>query len=113
MEFVVPALVVLLLVAGAVTFFVLTVTRKSDSNAQDGGTPSFGRDPTPLGDTAEHSGEQSADGETVTSTDARGRAGGTGRATSGSASTGAIGARVADAEPAPATESERLANREP
>lgn len=110
MEYLIPALLLLLIVGGAVTFFVLMVTRKRDPNAQDGGTPSVGRDSTPLGDTSQHAGEQSEDGETVSPSDARGGAGGT------YASTGAPGSRRGDERDErdePPTESERLANREP
>jgi hypothetical protein len=49
MEYVIPAVIVLLLVAGFVTFLVLKA----------------GQDGTPLGDTDEHAGEQSPHGTTA------------------------------------------------
>jgi hypothetical protein len=49
MEYVIPAVIVLLLVAGFVTFLVLKA----------------GQDETPLGDTDEHAGEQSVHGTTA------------------------------------------------
>ena len=106
MEYLIPALLLLVIIGGAVTFFVLTVTRKSDPNAKDGGTPSFGRDDTPLGDTSQHAGEQNGEGETIRPSDAQGRAGGTGRAASRRTDEG-------EGRDEPPTESERLANREP
>jgi hypothetical protein len=58
MEYVIPIVLVVLLVAGFVTFLVLNATRKSGPAAagSDEGAPGIGRDPTPLGDTAEHAG---------------------------------------------------------
>jgi hypothetical protein len=67
MEYVIPAVLVLLLVAGFVTFLVLNATRRSGSagtGRADGG-PGIGQDETPLGDTAEHAGEQTEAGTTA------------------------------------------------
>jgi hypothetical protein len=64
-----------------VAFLVLNATRRGQSatRAQEpGGPPGVGRDETPLGDTAEHAGEQSAEGRTVGPQDAAG-SGGTGQ----------------------------------
>jgi hypothetical protein len=73
MGYVIAAILVLLLVAGFVTFFVLNSMRKgSGEGAQDpsagasghSGAPGIGGDETPLGDTTEHAGEQSEEGVT-------------------------------------------------
>jgi hypothetical protein len=66
MEYVIPAVLVILLVAGFVTFLVLNATKKSGPVAEtdDEGAPGIGQDPTPLGDTTEHAGEQSERGVT-------------------------------------------------
>src|SRR5215218_4656814 len=61
MGYVIAAIVVLLLVAGFVTFFVLNATRRSGgagpSEPSDEGTPAgiAAPDETPLGDTTQHS----------------------------------------------------------
>jgi hypothetical protein len=67
MEYVIPAVLVLLLVGGFVTFLVLNATRKSGPAAtgRDEGAPGMGADETPLGDTAEHAGEQTEAGTTA------------------------------------------------
>ena len=63
MGYVIAAIVVLLLVAGFVTFFVLNAARRSGGAGPDDpgaeGTPAgiAAPDETPLGDTTEHSGE--------------------------------------------------------
>ena len=66
MEYVIPAVIVLLLIGGFVTFMVLNATKKSGPVAEGGdeGAPGIGTDPTPLGDTTEHAGEQSSEGTT-------------------------------------------------
>ena len=65
MVYVLVGVLVVLLVAGFVGFFVLNATRKTGSAAatDDEGAPGIGADDSPLGDTTEHAGEQS-DGET-------------------------------------------------
>jgi hypothetical protein len=67
MEYVIPAVIVLLLVAGFVTFLVLNATRKSGpvASGRDERPPGIGQDETPLGDTAEHAGEQTEAGRTA------------------------------------------------
>jgi hypothetical protein len=66
MGYVIAGIVVLLLVAGFVTFIVMNSMRKgagagtADPSARQsgrGGPPGIGEDPTPLGDTAEHADE--------------------------------------------------------
>jgi hypothetical protein len=65
MEYVIPAVLVVLLVGGLVTFLVLNATEKSGPAARgDDGPPGIGGDPAPLGDTTEHSGERSEGGAT-------------------------------------------------
>jgi hypothetical protein len=65
MEYVIPAVIVVLLIAGFVTFMVLNATRKSGAVAERGDEgPGIGQDDTPLGDTGEHAGEQNDRGTT-------------------------------------------------
>src|SRR5688500_19143558 len=82
MGYVIAAIVVLLLVAGFVTFFVLNATRRSgraapgDPGAE--GTPAgiASPDESALGDTTEHSGETTNEGQAEgTSNDDRPRVG--------------------------------------
>ena len=76
MGYVIAGILVLLIVAAAVTFFVLNATRRQrQASATDsdygGGTPGTEAaivspdENTPLGDTDQHSGEQTDDGRTV------------------------------------------------
>jgi hypothetical protein len=74
MGYVIAAILVLLLVAGFVTFLVMNSMRKgagrgsgdpSAPQSERGGPPGIGEDPTPLGDTTEHAGEQSEEGHTA------------------------------------------------
>jgi hypothetical protein len=67
MEYVVSALLVLLLVGGFAAFMVLNATNKSGPSADrpHEGPPGIGQDETPLGDTAEHAGEQTEEGTTA------------------------------------------------
>jgi hypothetical protein len=107
MGYVIAGILVLLLVAGFVTFFVINATKKSGRAAPSDpgadGTPAgiASPDPSPLGDTTQHSGDQ-REGQTVTDTE--------------SADGGDAGhrdrPRVGDPGPeAQRPESERLANR--
>ena len=98
MGYVIAAIVVLLLVAGFITFFVLNAARRSgrsgpsDPGAE--GTPAgiAAPDESPLGDTTEHSGETAREGGSADGPDER--------------------PRVGDPGPeATQPESERLANR--
>ncbi len=77
MEYVIPVILVLIIVAAGVTAFVLNSKRKTASDrdgvaadSAHGGGPGTGADATPLGDTAEHAGPQSRGGETVGAPDA-------------------------------------------
>jgi hypothetical protein len=73
MGYVVAAILVLLIVAGFITFLVMNSMRKGagrgsgdpsvDESAR-GGPPGIGEDPTPLGDTSQHAGDQSEGGAT-------------------------------------------------
>jgi hypothetical protein len=76
MGYVIAGILVLLIVAAAVTVFVLNATRRQrQASAADseygGGTPGTEAaivspdENTPLGDTDQHSGEQTSDGRTV------------------------------------------------
>ncbi len=69
MEYVIPIVLVVLLVGGFVTFLVLNATKKSGPSPADG-TPGMGADHTPLGDTAEHAGEQTEHGTTASDPEA-------------------------------------------
>jgi hypothetical protein len=77
MEYAIPVILVLIIVAAGITAFVMNSRRKTtagrDSVAADAGHhggPGTGADATPLGDTAEHAGPQSRGGETVGAPDA-------------------------------------------
>ena len=109
MGYVIAIIVVLLLVAGAVTFFVLNAAKASGkagpSDPGEEGTPAgiAAPDESPLGDTTQHAGDQ-AEGQTVDDPER------------GAAKSGEPDAkpRVGDPGPeadGPGTESERLANR--
>jgi hypothetical protein len=63
MGYVIAAIVVLLIVAGFVTFMVMNSMRKGSAQAEDP-SPGIGQDRTPLGDTTEHAGTQARSGET-------------------------------------------------
>ena len=69
MGYVIAAMIVLLLVAGFVTFFVLNATRRSGRAAPadpgaEGTPPGIAApDESPLGDTTEHSGETTNEGQ--------------------------------------------------
>ena len=55
MEYVIPAVLVMIFVGGLVTFLVINATKKSGPVADaDEGAPGIGQDDTPLGDTSEH-----------------------------------------------------------
>jgi hypothetical protein len=89
MSYLAVGILFLLIAAGFVTYLVLAATRKSNpASAGDTGAPGIGTDHTPLGDTADHAGRQTSDGETVAGQDAA-ASGGTGRPVEGTASTSA------------------------
>ena len=113
MEYLIPIVLVLLLVTGFVTFVVLNATRQSKpseaENSEDNDPRTMAAtDPSPLGDTTEHAGEQSGRGDTVDDPEG---------ATSGDRGAGGSGDRAAGTSAsgenagAPRPESERLANR--
>ena len=105
MGYVIAVILVLLLVAGFVTFFVLNATRKggsagpSDPGAEGNPSGIASPDASPLGDTTEHAGEQRA-GQTVDDPEHAGGGSSAGRP------------RVGDPGPEARTpESEQLADR--
>src|SRR5215208_6211048 len=66
MGYVIAGILVLLLVAGFITFVVMNSMRKGGAAARgDAGAPGIGSDATPLGDTTEHAGEQTSRGTTA------------------------------------------------
>ena len=80
MAYLIPIVLVLLLVTGFVTFLVLNATKKSkpsEAENSDENDPSTmaASDPSPLGDTTEHAGEQSGGGETVEAPEGEGGGG--------------------------------------
>ena len=111
MEYLIPLMVVLLLVAGAVTFVVMNATRKSKpseaASSEDSDPKTMAAtDSSPLGDTTEHAGDQSQEGETVEGPEGEGEGKGGGSASGIDGGAGSAGSGT-DARP----ESERLANR--
>ena len=107
MEYLIPILLVLLLVSGVVTFMVLNATKQSKpseaQNSEDSDPKTMAAsDPSPLGDTTEHAGEQSQEGETVEGPEGEGTQG---ESSSSDESTSEESRE--DTRP----ESERLANR--
>ncbi len=77
MEYAIPVILVLIIVAAGITAFVMNSQRKTSAGRDDsaadathGGGPGTGADATPLGDTAEHAGPQSRGGETIGEPDA-------------------------------------------
>ena len=104
MGYVIAAILVLLLVAGFVTFLVLQSMRKGSAASSDAGGPGVGADRTPLGDTTEHAGEQTEAG--TTASDPEGSAGETGGFDPATPENGQSDV----AQGAPRPESERLAN---
>jgi hypothetical protein len=112
MEYLIPIMLVLLLVSGFVTFMVLNATKQSkpseaaDSDESDPKTMAATDDDSPLGDTTEHAGEQSQEGETVEGPEGEGEGGDGGSASGIDGGAGSAGSGT-DTRP----ESERLANR--
>ncbi|CAA9487823.1 MAG: hypothetical protein AVDCRST_MAG38-2442 [uncultured Solirubrobacteraceae bacterium] len=77
MEYAIPVILVLIIVAAGITAFVMNSQRKTrgghdavSADDRHGGGPGAGADDTPLGDTAEHAGPQSRGGETLGEPDA-------------------------------------------
>src|SRR3954449_9925714 len=108
MAYLIPILVVLLLVSGFITFLVLNATKSSKpSEAENSEDTSPGTmaatDPSPLGDTTEHAGEQTEGGETAEDPE------GAGEVARGGHGTGpGVSAEGADV---PRPDSERIADR--
>jgi hypothetical protein len=65
MGYVIAGILVLLLVAGFITYLVLNATRKRSSAATSASAPGIGQDATPLGDTTQHAGDQTEHGTTA------------------------------------------------
>jgi hypothetical protein len=108
MEYVIAAVLVVLIVAAFAVFLTLRAAQKGGPVADDGG-PGVGSDPTPLGDTSEHAGEQTPHGVTAADPEA----GAPERADSaevGRPGEGEGAQRLERERPRPA--SERLADRE-
>lgn len=85
MEYAIPIILVLVIVTAGIVAFVMNsrhkTTSRGDRTAADSehsGGPGIGSDATPLGDSAEHAGQQTRGGETVSGQDAA-HFGGTGR----------------------------------
>ena len=103
MGYVIAVVIVLLLVAGFVTFFVFNATRRggpaapSDPGAEGNPAGIAAPDEAPLGDTTQHAGDQ-REGQTLNDPEHEGRGG----------SAGGEGGRDAGTPP---PESEQLANR--
>jgi hypothetical protein len=96
MGYVIAGILVILIV-GAFIMFLVTQSAKrgnvsdADDPGREGSPGMLGSDPgSPVGDTSEHAGEQSGEGETVADQDAD-RHGGTGSAQGGYAGTGPAG----------------------
>jgi hypothetical protein len=114
MGYVIAGILVLLIVAGFVTWVVMNSMRKGGPAAQgDAGAPGIGKDETPLGDTTQHAGEQTERG--TTASDAERNAGednaDRGFDPSRPARPEDRQLRDAGASSAPQPESERLADR--
>ena len=108
MEYLIPIMLVLLLVAGVVTFVVMNATRKSkpseaESSQESDPKTMAATDSSPLGDTTEHAGDQSQEGETVRAPEGEGE----GERSASGGDSGGAEQRSGDTRP----ESERLANR--
>jgi hypothetical protein len=111
MEYLIPIMLVLLLISGVVTFMVLNATKQSKPSEADDSDDSDPKtmaasDDSPLGDTTEHAGEQSEEGETVEGPEGEGEGKGGGSASGIDGGAGSAGSET-DTRP----ESERLANR--
>ena len=103
MEYVIPVVLVVLVVAGFVTFMVLNATEKSGPVADaDEGAPGIGADRTPLGDTTQHAGEQTEGGTTRSDPEE-----GPGRRSADPDAAAHVG------RPGPASDEERLGREQP
>ncbi len=100
MAYVAIGILFLLVLGAGITFLVMAQTKESSPAAAEDGAdtqaaPFSGPDQTPVGDTAQHAGELSGAGETVTENDASDR-GGSGDQTSGPHSAGHAPSQVAE-----------------
>jgi hypothetical protein len=113
MGYVIAGILVLLLVAGFITFLVMNSMRKGGPAARgDAGAPGIGEDATPLGDTTEHAGQQTSRGTTADDAERNaGEEGEQGLDPSRPARPEDRQLRDAGADSAPQPESERLADR--
>jgi hypothetical protein len=120
MGYVIAAILVLLIVAAGVTFFVLNATRKQrQASAADSGygegTPGSDvaivapDENTPLGDTDQHAGDQSREGRTIRQPESE-RSGGGSSPSGGEGGVGGEG-EGGRAGRAVSPDSERLANK--
>ena len=106
MGYVIAGILVVLIVAAAIAFFVTSATKRK------GQASIAAPDSTPLGDTEEHAGEQSREGETVAEPEA-GRGKDPSKSSPGVGGPGEGGAGGEGEGSRPVTpESERLANRD-
>ncbi len=91
MAYVAIGILFLLVLGAGITLFVMANTKESaettGEDRDEAATPFSGPDQTPVGDTAQHAGQQDEQGQTVTPNDATER-GGTGQQTSGPRSGG-------------------------
>ena len=92
MEYVAIGILFLLVLGGGITMLVMAQTKASapetgEDDETSGAAPFSGSDQTPVGDTAQHAGQQDDQGQTVTANDAS-QSGGTGGQTSGPRSGG-------------------------
>jgi len=119
MGYVIAAILVLLIVAAGVAFFVLKAARTGRQSAAADDTYGKGvpgsdaaiaapDERTPLGDTDQHAGEQTSEGRTVAGQE--GERGEAGRGSVPPAGEGGVGGEAEGGRPV-APESERLANR--
>ena len=100
MAYLIPIVLLLLIVTGFVTYFVLNATRKSNPAAPDSA---------PAGDTTEHAGEQSERGHTAD--DPEGTGEGEGDGDGDGHATAAHPGEGEGSRAVPPPESERLGNR--
>jgi hypothetical protein len=118
MGYVIAAILVLLIVAAGVTFFVLNATRRGrQSAAADSshgeGTPGSEAaivapdDETPLGDTDQHAGEQTREGRTIEQPES----GGAVRGSTPPAGSGGVGGEAEGGSGPVTPDSEKLADR--
>src|SRR3954469_5010755 len=113
MAYLIPIVLVLLLVTGFITFLVLNATRKSKpSEAENSGDKDpatmAASDPSPLGDTTEHAGEQTPRGETTDDPEGAGSGDGDGRRDPSRSPGGTAHAAPGATADAPRPESEQL-----